>query len=123
KSTDVVKFAMEEAGFIGSAKISCAPNIGQQGITGRSKRPKTCKMCPRDYSVSPYVVRCGDCGSTINPMMLPSRQITRTATSNVIAIQNATLGNLPNFSDIGSRTKSPLPWQAFISTEGNQRTT
>jgi hypothetical protein len=26
----------------------------------------------------------------------------------VIAIQNATLGNLPNFSDIGPRTKSPL---------------
>jgi hypothetical protein len=40
--------------------------------------------------------------------MLPSEQITRTATSNVIAIQNATLGNLPNFSDIASRTKSPL---------------
>jgi len=31
------------------------------------------------------------------------RQITRTATSNVIAIQNATLGNLTNVSDIGSR--------------------
>jgi hypothetical protein len=41
-------------------------------------------------------------------MMLPSKQVTRTATSNVIAIQNATLGNLPNFSDIGSRTKAPL---------------
>src|SRR5262245_55897795 len=60
------------------------------------------------HTSSPYVVRCGDCGSTINPMMLPSRQITRTATSNVVTIQSPTLGNLHNFSHIGSRTKSPL---------------
>ena len=55
---------------------------------------------------------CGDCSRrpcvcTINSMALPSRQITRTATSNVIGIQNPTFGNLPNVSDIGSRTKSP----------------
>ena len=37
-------------------------------------------------------------------MMLPSMQITRTASSNVITIQTPTLGNLPNFSDIGSCT-------------------
>jgi hypothetical protein len=54
------------------------------------------------------VVRCGDCGSTISPMILPSREITRTATSNVITIQNPTVGNLPNFLDIGSRTT--LSW-------------
>jgi hypothetical protein len=44
----------------------------------------------------------------MNPMMLPSTQITRTAATNAITIQSPTLGNLPNFSDIGSRTKSPL---------------
>ena len=60
------------------------------------------------YFSSPYVVGCRDCGSAINPMMLPSRQITRTATSNVVTIHSPTLGNLPNFSDIGSLTKSPL---------------
>src|SRR5262249_61517030 len=37
-------------------------------------------------------------------MMLPSRQTTRTDTDNMITIQNPTLGNLPNFSDIGSPT-------------------
>ena len=36
--------------------------------------------------------------------MLPSRQTTRTDTDNVITIQNPTLGNLANFSDIGSPT-------------------
>jgi hypothetical protein len=36
-------------------------------------------------------------------MMLPRKKITRTATNNVITIQNPTLGNLPNFSDMGSR--------------------
>ena len=48
------------------------------------------------------------CGCSINPMMLPIRQITRTATSNVITIQTPTLGNLPNFSDIGCTTLSWL---------------
>ena len=37
-------------------------------------------------------------------MMLPSRQTTRTDSDNVITIQNPTLGNLANFSDIGSPT-------------------
>ena len=37
-------------------------------------------------------------------MMLSSRQTTRTDTDNVITIQNPTLGNLANFSDIGSPT-------------------
>jgi hypothetical protein len=46
-------------------------------------------------------------------MMLSSKQITRTATSNVIAIQNATLGNLPNF--LGHRLVHEVttPCQAF----------
>jgi hypothetical protein len=42
-------------------------------------------------------------------MALPSRLITRTATSNVIAIQTTALGNLTNVSDIGSRM-GPLSW-------------
>jgi hypothetical protein len=62
------------------------------------------------------VVRCGDCGCTINPMMLPNRQITRTATSNVITIQNPTLGNLPNFADTGSRTT--LSWLLALIASG-----
>src|SRR5262249_49117016 len=71
-----------------------------------SNRPK---ITPQKNSlIRTAVVMCGDCGSAINPMMLPSRQITRTATSNGVTIQSPTLGNLPNFSDIGSRTKSPL---------------
>src|SRR5215471_4377611 len=50
-------------------------------------------------------------------MMLPSRQITRTATSNAVTIQSPTLGNLPNFSDIGSRTKSPSSTDATNAGE------
>src|SRR5262245_61563762 len=52
------------------------------------------------------VFGCGDCGScacTIKPITLPKSQITRTDTNNVITIQTPTLGNLPNFSDMGSR--------------------
>ena len=52
-------------------------------------------------------------GCTINPMMLPIRQITRTATSNVITIQTPTLGNLPNFSDIDSCTT--LSWLVALN--------
>jgi hypothetical protein len=52
-------------------------------------------------------------------MMLPSEQITRIATSNVITIQNPTLGNLPNFSDIGSRTKSPLLGKVHMAPRDN----
>jgi hypothetical protein len=55
-------------------------------------------------------------------MMLPSKQITRTATSNVIAIQNATLGNLPNFSDIASRTKSPLVGKVHVASSSTDAT-
>jgi hypothetical protein len=54
-------------------------------------------------------------------MMLPSRQITSTATSNGIAIQNATLGNLTNFSDIGSPMKSPLLGKLSQGSIINQR--
>src|SRR6516225_1660686 len=66
------------------------------------------------------VVRCEDCGSTINPKILPSRQITRTATSNVITIQNPTLGNLPNFSDIGSRTTLSWLVALFLADQQNE---
>ena len=54
-------------------------------------------------------------------MMLPNEQITRTATSNVITIQNPTLGNLPNFSDIGSRANDGNKgWLGLASVVGNK---
>src|SRR5262249_13036817 len=89
-----------------------------------SNRPT---ITPQKNSFIRTVVRCvrpvfgdGISGTNSKPMMLPNAKITRPATSSVITIQNPTLGNLPNFSDIGSRTTLSWLVALFLADQQNK---